>query len=124
MYKLVGLLKRRPGMTRQDFIRYYETTHRRIGEKYLAGHAVRYMRRFLDPLPNPLDGTTSEPEFDVILEIWFSDRARCEATMAMMTAPEIAAEISADEEQLFDRPRNRFFTVEEHVSELPPPRGV
>jgi len=123
MYKLIGLLKRRPGMSREDFIRYYETNHRRIGEKYLSGYAVRYMRRFLDPLPNPLDGSRSEPEFDVIMEIWFPDQATCEAALGRMTDPAITAEIAEDEEQLFDRARNRFFTVEEHVSELPPPAG-
>lgn len=122
MYKLVGLLKRRPGMSVPDFIRYYETTHRRIGEKYLSGRAVRYLRRFLHPLPDPITGSVSEAEFDVIMEIWFADRAACEATMAILTSPAIAAEIAEDEAQLFDRARNRFFMVEEHVSELPPAR--
>ena len=52
MFKTVGLLKRRPGMSVEDFRSYYESNHRVIGEKYLTGNAVRYVRRFLDPAPN------------------------------------------------------------------------
>jgi len=38
-----------------------------------------------------------------------------------MADPDTMAMIVADEGQLFDRSRNRSFTVEEHYSILPPP---
>ena len=118
MFKTIGLLKRRPGMSVEEFREYYESNHRVIGEKYLKGNAERYIRRFLNPYPHPLTGEEVEPEYDVLLEIWYKDQAAFEATGAKLTTPEAAKEISEDEEKLFDRPAMRFFSVEEFESDL------
>lgn len=120
MIKTVGLLKRRRGMSVQAFRDYYESTHRVIGEKYLSGHACRYMRRFLNPNSDGNAATFGDDgDFDVILEIWYPDRAAFEAVRERLAAPEAAAEVLADELKLFDRDRNRFFTLSESVSDLP-----
>lgn len=116
--KMIGLLKRRPGMSPEAFREYYESTHRRIGEKYLRGFAGRYMRRYLTPFPNPLTGALDEGEFDVVLEIWYPDRAAFDAANAQFAVADIAREIAEDEERLFDRGRMRFFFVDEAVSDL------
>tara|TARA_B100000686_G_C16568181_1_gene851452 strand:- start:164 stop:529 length:366 start_codon:yes stop_codon:yes gene_type:complete len=118
MFKTVGLLKRKPGMTTEEFRKYYESQHRLIGEKYLKGKAEKYMRRFLSPYPNPITGEQVEPEYDVILEIWYASRSAFEETGKILSSPEAAKEIAEDEEKLFDRPMNRFFFVEEVESEL------
>ncbi len=115
MLKLVTLLTRRPGMSKKAFVDYYETHHRVIGEKYLAGRAVRYFRRHL----TPLDGAPRDDDPDVVMEIWFRDRADLDTCFAALAAVEAAAEIAADEERLFDRARIRSFVVEECESELP-----
>lgn len=116
MIKMIGLLKRRPGMSTAEFRDYYERAHRLIGEKHLAGYACRYVRRYLDPAP----GRTSDGEapYDVILEVWYPDQAAFEAAGRHLAKPDIAAEIAADEERLFDRPQNRFYLVEEVESEI------
>jgi hypothetical protein len=118
MFKTIGLLKRRPGMSVEEFREYYENNHRVIGEKYLKGNAERYARRFLTPYANLLTGEEVEPEFDVLLEVWYADRAAYDAAVEKLTTPEAAKEIAEDEEKLFDRPRNRFFFVEEYESDL------
>jgi hypothetical protein len=115
MIKLVTLLTRRPGMSKEDFVSYYETRHRLIGEKYLGGRAVRYFRRHL----TPLDGAAREGDSDVVMEIWFRTRAELDACFAALTQGEAAAEIAADEEKLFDRTKIRSFLVEECESALP-----
>jgi hypothetical protein len=114
---LITLLKRRPGMSKPDFIAYYEAHHRRIGEAVLGGYATRYVRRFL----MPADGLDDDHDPDVILEIDFPDTITRDACFAAMADPEVMAMIVADEEKLFDRSRNRGFTVEERHSALPPP---
>lgn len=114
---LIALLKRRPGMSKADFIAYYEAHHRRIGEEVLSGYASRYMRRFL----HPVDGTDQDHDFDVVTEIEFPDQAAMDAYFVAMQPPEIMDRIIADEEQVFDRSRTRLFTVEEHGSALPEP---
>lgn len=115
---VITLLKRREGMSKADFVAYYEEHHRRIGERVLAGYATRYVRRFLFPM----DGEDQLHDADVVLEIDFPDAAARDAFFAHASEPAIEAMIAEDEARLFDRSRIRTFTVEERESELPPPR--
>ncbi len=113
---VVSLLKRKAGMSREDFRAYYESKHRLIGEKVLSGYATRYVRRFLEPA----DGVDQEQDFDVILEIDFPDAATRDACFAAMGDPATMAMIVEDEERLFDRSRMRTFRVCENQSDMPP----
>jgi hypothetical protein len=105
-------------MTVDAFRAYYETRHRVIGKKCLKDYASRYMRRFLTPYPHQIAGEAVEAGYDVVMAIWYPDRAAYDACNAVLGSPEVAAEIAGDEEQLFDRSRNRFYFVEEHDSDL------
>ena len=78
MIKLVMPMKRRPGMSVEEFREYYETRHRLIGEKYLKGYVSKYMRRFTNPNVDR-DGQLRDPEYDVFLEIWYPDQETMEA---------------------------------------------
>jgi EthD domain len=111
---LITLLKRRTGMSKEEFIAYYEDHHRKIGEKVLGEYATRYVRRFL----HPIDGKDRHEDADVVMEIDFPDAATRDACFAAMADPVIAAEIATDEAKLFDRERIRTFTVEERGSEM------
>lgn len=115
MLKTITLLKRRPDLSMEAFIAHYEAVHARIGEKYLAAGATRYVRRFLHPVPGLVE---ADKPYDVVMEIWFADRAAYDRTMASLVEPGPAAEIAVDEERLFDRAQNRTFFVEEHESDL------
>ena len=120
MFKTITFIKRRPGLSMAELIEGYETHHRKIGDKHLAGRATRYARLYLHPMPG--DGTSETPEsdVDVVLEIWFPDRAAFEAANQALS-PEVAAEIAADEVRWFDRSSIRAFIVEEHQSDLSAP---
>jgi uncharacterized protein (TIGR02118 family) len=119
MFKAVCLLKRRPGMSFEDFVNYYESNHRKLGEKWVPTQ-TRYVRRYLRPVAkNPITGEVPATEYDVLTEIWFKSREDFDAAMAALAAPEAAAEIAEDEEKLFDRSRICLCTIEEHESILP-----
>lgn len=118
MIKHIGLLKRHPNLSHEDFRRHYEEVHAKIGEKYLKGRVERYLRRYLTPLVDPTYGVAEEQPYDIVMELWFADEAAYRDTMAHITTPEASAEIIADEEYLFDRSANRFFTVTEMESEF------
>ncbi len=120
MIKAIGLLKRRKGMTVAEFRAYYESRHRLIGEKYLTGCASRYVRRYLNPSERHEARQPTDSEYDVVLEIWYPSRVAYEAAAARLSTPEAVREIVADEERLFDRSKNRFYTVEECESDLTP----
>ena len=111
IYKILLFLKRRPGMSVEEFRDYYETKHVKLCEKYAVG-ALRYVRRFLDPIGG------EEMPFDVITEIWLEDRAVFEAVCEMTARNEPPPEVVADEERLFDRAKSRTATVVEHESDM------
>ena len=118
MYKVIGLLKRRPGMSPEEFREYYESNHRVIGEKYLKKFAVRYLRRYLQGFADPITGKIAEQEYDVLLEIWYRDKQAFEEANRLFAEPDICDEIATDEEKLFDRSASRFFSLEEVESEM------
>ena len=118
MIKLVTLLPRKPGLSREAFLAHYETHHRKIGEKYLSGFAVKYQRRYLQSAGfRGQEGAT--PPFDVLMEIWYPDQDTLGAALAVLSTDEAQAEIIADEERLFDRDLIRSYMVEEYESEMP-----
>lgn len=118
VFKTLTLLKRRADIDMVEFVRRYEEGHARLGERLLRGSATRYVRRYLHPVANPETGALDDSGHDVVMEIWYADRATWETTVARLSTPEIMAEIVADEETLFDRSRNRFYLIEEHESDL------
>jgi hypothetical protein len=75
---------------------------------------VRYVRRFLQPVPGPW--SESADEFDVLTELWFASQQEADAAMAYLSEPKIHEEIAADEARLFDRPRSRVYLISERES--------
>lgn len=116
-YKILLLLKRRPGMSLEDFRDYYENVHSKIGEKYANG-IVRYVRRYLEPQPNPDSGVSGELPYDVITELWFEDEKIYKGTVEYLSTSIMPDEVVEDEKRLFDRPTMRMATVVECESNL------
>jgi len=77
----------------------------------------RYFRQFLDPLADR-DGVLRDPEYDVILHIWYPDQASFSACGKRLAEPAVAAEIRKDEKKLFDTRYMRSYLVEEHESDF------
>src|SRR5688500_3850755 len=120
MYKVISLLKRRKGMSLEDFMDYYEKHHARIGETYFPGIAVHYVRRYFKPLPHPLTGeVTDEPDFDVMNEVWYENEADFERLNQIVSDPKISEYVVEDEKKLFDRDKMRLFIAyDERVTDL------
>lgn len=117
MIKTIAFLKRKAGLTREEFIQYYESRHAPLILS-IAPQVCEYRRNFLLP-----EGAITAPgaaplDFDVVTELWYPDRAAFEAAMAAFTSPANAARIAADEEQVFERAFTRFYLVEERSSEI------
>jgi hypothetical protein len=120
VYKYVALVKRKPGTTKEQFRDYYESTHSKLGEKYFPPYAIKYQRRYLEPMPSPLKpGQAAGPDYDCIAEFWFPDEANYrafEASVAQAPEHERAA-IIADEEAFVDRANtHRYLVIEEGTS--------
>jgi EthD protein. len=115
VFKCIALLRRRPDLSRNDFIDYYETRHSVLIRRLLPGildyrrNYVELEGAFLFPAASPID-------FDVVTELWFADRDSYDRFAAAAAEPDIARQIAEDEKNLFDRSATRMFTVEEHAS--------
>jgi uncharacterized protein (TIGR02118 family) len=119
MIKTIAFLKRKPGLSREAFIDYYERRHAPLILS-LAPQICDYRRNFLMAEGAIVAPGAAIPDFDVVTELWYADQAAFSAAMAAFTDPVNARRIAADEENVFDRAHTRFYTVDERCS--PPVR--
>jgi hypothetical protein len=122
MYKLISLLRRKPGLSKAEFKTYYETSHVKFGEKHLRPECVKYSRRYLTQIVSPMKPDNElGPDYDCQVEFWFVDEAaykRFEARVAGLPEAERAA-IVQDEENFLDRDRTYRYLVDESISWQP-----
>jgi hypothetical protein len=78
----------------------------------------RYIRHYIRPFGNEDYPADAEPAYDVLTEIWFEDEAEFRRGMAMLSEPETAAILQADEEKVFERSSIKFMIMEDHESKL------
>ena len=112
--KVMLMLRRKGGMTPQEFRAAYEAGHSRLGLR-LFGHLwSEYRRNYLGAANSfaaesgtPTDATASESEcpYDVITELVFKDMAALEEMNRIAAIPNNKRLLSEDEETLFDRER-------------------
>ena len=78
MLKQICFFRKRPDMTMDEFMDYYENQHSQLakksGAKPAIPNAVRYVRRYLVPERNPITGEIHDPGYDCLMEIWWNSR--------------------------------------------------
>lgn len=112
MIKFIAMMKRKEGLSREDFVRHYEDIHAPMALRYFAGCFARYVRNHVHPTPeNP------EPAFDVISEFWFEDEAALGRLHQLNNTPE-ARMIRADELLFLDVEKTISYLVDERVSSI------
>jgi uncharacterized protein (TIGR02118 family) len=113
MIKSIALIKKKPGLSQEEFIKHYEEVHAPLALKHFPTFK-RYVRNYIIAFPG-----TPEPDFDCVTEFWFDD---IEGAMAVQETlgdykTEIGKIFLADEEKFQDRGKTRNFLVDERVSE-------
>lgn len=117
MIKTIALLKRKAGLSRAEFIAYYETRHAPLIRSLLPD-ILDYRRNYVDR-DGAFESTVAAIDFDSVTEIYFADRAAYDRFLAMSARPEIAQAIADDEENVFDRAATRMFVVDQTPATLP-----
>lgn len=115
MFKAIALLTRKPGLTREEFIDYYETNHAPLIVETFP-QIIEYRRNFLDLTQVLRAGDTPDPHFDVMTEMWFHDAAGYNDMLATHARPEIGNRIRADEANFIDQTTIIQFVVDERES--------
>jgi uncharacterized protein (TIGR02118 family) len=105
MIKGMSLVKRKPGLTQEEFSRHYEEVHVPLALNHFR--FKRYVRNYVIKLPD-----ADEPEFDCITEVWFETAEDCQAA-AEFSVSEAYKVIAEDEEKFMDRSKIVAFLVEE-----------
>jgi len=112
VFKTIALLKRKPGMSRADFIDYYENHHSRLIRE-LQPQILDYRRNFINRDDGFISTAAQEPDFDVITEMWYADRASYEEAMTVWNDPQLTERRVNDEMQFLDINKITFFIVDE-----------
>lgn len=118
MIKLTFCLRRMPGMSREEFQRYWREEHAPlVAERAEAIGVRRYVQVHTSDLPElhaalqGRNGGAPEP-YDGVAELWFESLDAFGSTEAAQRA---AAELLEDERNFIDLPRSPMWIAEEHV---------
>ncbi len=117
-WKILLLMKRKPGISMEEFRDYYENNHVPLCAPYMSGIA-RYFRRYLTPQPHAESGTCEELPYDVVTEMWFDNEDNFKGTLAYITTSVMPDEVVQDELKFFHRPTMRIATVVECETPMP-----
>jgi uncharacterized protein (TIGR02118 family) len=105
MYKMIFGAKRKPGMSREEFGRYWTTVHAEKAKK------VPGIGRYVINLAPDISGSGREMAYDGFAEVWFESE---EAMRASARSPELQVTLE-DEPNLFDLSTRFSVIVQEHV---------
>jgi uncharacterized protein (TIGR02118 family) len=123
MFKWIVHIKKKKGMSRAEFIDYYENKHVPLIRRLLPKIAV-YRRNYLvfdDPMlsVDARGGSENDAGYDVLTEDIFDTREEAQALMAAFADPEIHAQIKADEANFVEPGHAKMFIVEVYQSAIP-----
>ena len=105
MIKLVYCITRKPGLTDEEFFRYWETVHGPIGAR------IPRLRKLVQSHRLALPGDRHRPDYDGMAELWFDD---IEALWAARDSLEWKAS-TEDEANFIDHNKVAYFVSEEHI---------
>ena len=123
MIKLMFCLRRKDGLTRQQFQDYWHDDHGRLGVGWAAelGFARYVQSHTLEsPINDALQAGRGGPEaYDGVVELWYEDEAAVQATFSTDEGRRAARALLDDEPHFIDAARSPVFLVQE--KQLYPP---
>jgi hypothetical protein len=120
MFKLIITLRKKAGLTVDEFTNYYKTQHLPFLGKTLphTERGPRLMRLNIVKRDDPFlkvvadNRADSSPPFDCITEIGFESRGDAEAAMETFFDPKYLDQVKQDERNFVDMQSIRYYVVE------------
>ena len=106
MIKVMVMIKRKPGISHEEFCRHYEEVHVPLALKLLPT-IRKYVRNHVVALPG-----TEELGFDCITEFWYDDMEGAQASLDTLNS-DAGQVISDDEATFMDKDKQVVFLVDE-----------
>lgn len=100
MVKMIAILRRKPGMSFEDFKKHYETSHVPLVSGFMGDHLKAYVRNYADG-PNPFPVGTPN-SWDCVTEFHFADMDGLQAAFEAVERSENAPLVRADEKRFLD----------------------
>ena len=116
--KILCMLKKKPGMSREAFIKRYEEGHVPLIKETIPFYD-QYRRSYIidDEALNTAHAINMAPierDFDVFTEMWFDTRENYEKMLAALADPVIGGRITEDERDFLDRDKMMMYMLEEY----------
>jgi len=120
MLKIIFCLKRKPDISRADFLRYWEEDHAKVLAEVAGPLGIRrnvHNHTITTPLDERLrQGRGTEiDDYDGVGESWFDSMEALVAASSSEEGRRAARRLAEDEARFVDFSRSRIFFVEEHV---------
>lgn len=109
MVKMIITIKRRDGMTHDEFVRYQREVHRPL--LMAIPEARRYIRRFVVSYPIPAPDY-SGPDYDSVVEAWFDSM---EDMNALYFSENFLREVDPDHANFMDLSSYGRIVAEEEI---------
>lgn len=118
MVKLVYCIRRRPGMSAEEFRKHWRETHApQVARFAKALHARRYVQSHtLDSdLNEALRGARAAgPAYDGVTEVWWDSEDELANVMQSQEGAEAGRALLVDEQKFIDLEGSAIFLTEEH----------
>ncbi len=129
MIRLVFLLRRKEGMSLEDFQSYWRNEHAPL----VAGHArhmnvLRYIQ--VHALDDPMNDAMAaarggmEPRYDGVAELWWDSEESLGEAMATADGERAMAELLEDEQRFIDLPNSPAYFNHEYPQVNPTPEDI
>ena len=105
--KIISLINKKPGLTDEEFYRYWKEEHAPLVPKVIPG-----LRKYIQNHPVRLPGV--KYEVDGIVETWFDNLETCQRYLNWRQSDE-AKVLLDDEGKFMDISKSVRYIVEEHV---------
>lgn len=103
MQRVFVLLKRKPGLSFEEFRERYESSHAKLGEKFFGHLFASYRRNYIPGGIRFSDGAAVENAYDCLTELVFRDPDGYLELKRIASAPAVHPLLVADEALFLDR---------------------
>lgn len=118
MIKVIATLKRKAGLTLEEFEAYYFERHARLAAKVIPAGVAAGITHYVQNHAFQLGGGSSELPYDCVAEIGFRDLEAMERWNAWYRSPD-GKVLRDDEDEFMDRAARVVVVTVERI----PPRG-
>lgn len=118
MFKMIYCLRRKPGLSREDFQRYWRDQHAPLVRRHAPSLGVRrYAQSHTVDVPMlamvPAARGSTGQDYDGVAELWWDSREALFAALATDAAQRASRELLEDEATFIDLANSPVFFAEE-----------